>query len=90
MTGVQTCALPISLLNDSQKEEELQVFIKENPMMLHPTAELIPKKKLGEDFITDFVLVTPNDQGPTYTLVEIEKSSHPILEIGRASCRERV
>lgn len=68
-----------ALLNDAQKEEELQVFIKENPMMLHPTAELIPKKKLGDDFITDFVLVTPNDQGPTYTLVEIEKSSHPII-----------
>lgn len=67
------------LLNDAEKEEELQVFIKENPMVLHPTAELIPKKKLGEDFITDFVLVTPSDQGPTYTLVEIEKSSHPIL-----------
>ena len=68
-----------ALLNDAQKEEELQVFIKENPMMLHPTAELIPKKKLGEDFVTDFVLVAPSDQGPTYTLVEIEKSSHPIL-----------
>jgi hypothetical protein len=68
-----------ALLNDAQKEEELQIFIRENPMMLHPTADLIPKKKLGEDFITDFVLVTPSDQGPTYTLVEIEKSSHPIL-----------
>ena len=68
-----------ALLNDAQKEEELQIFIRENPMMLHPTADLIPKKKLGEDFITDFVLVTPSDQGPIYTLVEIEKSSHPIL-----------
>ncbi len=68
-----------ALLNDAEKEEELQVFIKENPMVMHPTAELIPKKKLGEDFVTDFVLVTSNDQGPTYTLVEIEKSSHPIL-----------
>ena len=67
------------LLNDAEKEEELQIFIKDNPMVLHPTAELIPKKKLGEDFITDFVLVTPSAQGPTYTLVEIEKPSHPIL-----------
>lgn len=46
---------------------------------MHPTAEVIPKKKLGEDFITDFVIVTPSDQGPTYTLVEIEKASHKIL-----------
>ena len=67
------------LLNDAEKEEELQIFLKENPMLLHPTAEIIPKKKLGEDFITDFVLVAPSDQGPTYTLVEIEKSLHPIL-----------
>ncbi len=68
-----------TLLGDAQKEEELQIFIKENPMLLHPTAELIPKKKLGEDFVTDFVLVTPSDQGPSFTLVEIEKSSHSIL-----------
>jgi len=68
-----------ALLNDAEKEEDLQKFLKENPMVLHPTAEVIPKKKLGEDFITDFVLVTPSDQGATYTLVEIEKSSHPVL-----------
>lgn len=68
-----------ALLSDAQKEEELQLFIKQNPIVLHPTAELIPKKKLGEDFVTDFVLVTPSDQGPSYTLVEIEKSSYPIL-----------
>jgi hypothetical protein len=68
-----------ALLNDAKNEEDLQRFLKENPMVLHPTAEVIPKKKLGEDFITDFVLVTPSDQGATYTLVEIEKSSHPIL-----------
>lgn len=67
------------LLNDAEREEDLQIFLKENPMVLHPTAEVIPKKKLGEDFITDFVLVTPSDQGSTYTLVEIEKSSHPVL-----------
>jgi hypothetical protein len=68
-----------ALLNDAEREEDLQTFLKENPMVLHPTAEVIPKKKLGEDFITDFVLVTPSDQGATYTLVEIEKSSHPVL-----------
>lgn len=68
-----------SLLVHAEREEELQAFLKENPMVLHPTAEVIPKKKLGEDFITDFVLFTPSDQGPNYTLVEIEKSSHPIL-----------
>lgn len=68
-----------TLLSNAEREEDLQIFLKENPMLLHPTAEIIPKKKLGEDFITDFVIVSPSDQGPTYTLVEIEKSSHPIL-----------
>jgi len=68
-----------SLLNDATKEEEIQIFLKENPIILHPTAEIIPKKKLGEDFVTDFVLVCQSEQGTTYTLVEIEKVSHPIL-----------
>ena len=68
-----------SLLETSQREEEIQIFLKLNPMVLHPTAEVIPKKKLGEDFITDFILVSYTDQGPTYTLVEIEKPSLPIL-----------
>ena len=68
-----------NLLDNAEREEELQIFLKENPMVLHPTSELIPKKKLGEDFITDFVLIAPSDQGPKYTLVEIEKVSHRII-----------
>jgi hypothetical protein len=67
------------LLLSAEREEELQVFLKNNPLVLDPMAEQIPKKRLGEDFITDFVLVTPDEQGPAYTLVEIEKSSHPVL-----------
>jgi hypothetical protein len=67
------------LLVNAEREEELQVFLKKNPLVLHQTAEQIPKKRLGEDFITDFVLVAPSEQGPTYTLVEIEKASHRIL-----------
>lgn len=67
------------LLETADREEELQVFLKENPLVLNSTAEQIPKKKLGEDFVTDFVLVTPSQQGPTYTLVEIEKASHKVL-----------
>ncbi len=42
-------------------------------------SEIIPKQKLGEDFVTDFVILNILDQGPVYTLVELEKSSHPIL-----------
>lgn len=67
------------LLGESAKEEELQVFLKEYPFILNPMAEVIPKKKLGEDFITDFVLILHSDQGATFVLVELEKASHPIL-----------
>lgn len=68
-----------SLLGKEAKEEELQLFLKANPFVLHPAAEAIPKKKLGEDFVTDFVLVAPNSQGPTYILVELERATHSVL-----------
>lgn len=65
--------------SDNSKEEVLQVFLKENPILLIPNGRIIPKQKLGEDFCTDFVLIDMLDQGPKYTLVEIEKSSHTIF-----------
>lgn len=64
---------------DNSKEEDLQVFLKENPILLIPNGRVIPKQKLGEDFCTDFVLIDMLDQGPKYTLVEIEKSSHVVF-----------
>lgn len=68
-----------SLLGSEVKEEELQKFLKDYPFVLHPAAEAIPKKKLGEDFVTDFVLVASSSQGPSYILVELERSAHPVL-----------
>lgn len=68
-----------ALIAAGTKEEELQIFLKANPFILHPSAECIPKKKLGEDFVTDFVLVATTTQGPAYILVELERASHPIL-----------
>ena len=67
------------LLNEETKEEELQIFLKQHSFMLHPSAECIPKQKLGEDFVTDFVLVATSMQGPSYIFVEIEHASHPVL-----------
>jgi antiviral defense system Shedu protein SduA len=64
---------------EKAKEEILQVFLKENPLLLIPNGRVIPKQKLGEDFCTDFVLIDMLDQGPKYTLVEIEKSSHEVF-----------
>ena len=68
-----------SLIEAGTKEEELQSFLKRNPFILHPSAECIPKKKLGEDFVTDFVLVATTTQGPSYILVELERAIHPIM-----------
>ena len=68
-----------NLLVSSRVEEELQAFLKRNCFVLHQSANIIPKMKLGNDFITDFVLVITNDQGPTYILVELEKATYPIL-----------
>ena len=65
--------------SDNSKEEVLQAFLKEHPILLVPNGQLIPKQKLGEDFCTDFVLIDMLDQGPRYTLVEIEKSSHELF-----------
>ena len=67
------------LLQGDREEEALQNFLKEHPFVLHQSAESIPKQRLGEDFVTDFVLVASTTQGPTYTLVELERASHPIL-----------
>jgi len=68
-----------ALLETSIKEEELQVFLKDNPLLLHPIAQVIPKQKLGAEFVTDFVLVSTSDQGPVYHFVEIEKAGHRVL-----------
>lgn len=67
------------LLENAEKEEELQKFLKEHSFILHPSAQSIPKQKLGEDFVTDFVLVATTTQGPTYILVELERTDHKIL-----------
>jgi len=68
-----------TLLDTEGREEELQAFLKQHPFILHPSAECIPKQKLGEDFVTDFVLVETRMQGPRYVLVELERASHPLL-----------
>lgn len=68
-----------NLLNAPGKEEQLQTFMKSHPMVLHHTADVIPKQKLGENFVTDFVLVHASSIGPVYTLVEIERADDEIL-----------
>lgn len=68
-----------NLLDNSQKEEEIQDFLKENPFLIQPHSICIPKQKLAEKFITDFVIVNKLEQGLKYTLIEIEKPNMPIF-----------
>lgn len=67
------------LLNSAEKEEEVQVFLKNHPIIIQPYSTVFPKQKLGEDFITDFVFASTLDQGIQYTFVEIERVSMPIF-----------
>lgn len=65
------------IFNSESREEDFQVYLKENPALIDPLAkEVIPKKKLGVEFITDFVLRKLNDE---YVLVEIERPKTPIF-----------
>jgi hypothetical protein len=70
-------------LEKATKEEDIQKFFKENPIFIKQHSNIIPKQKLGEEWITDFVLVNMLDQGPKYTLVEIEMPSMKILTEGK-------
>jgi hypothetical protein len=67
------------LLQGDSQEEILQTFLKEHPFVLHQSAESISKQKLGEDFVTDFVLAATTNQGPNYILVELERANHQIM-----------
>lgn len=59
------------LIDACKKEEEYQVFLKNNPAFINPlSAQVIDKHKLGDDLITDFVVKTLENN---YILVEIEK-----------------
>lgn len=65
------------LIRSNAREEEYQKFLADNPVFLNPLAShLVSKHKLGDDFITDYVLETLTGD---YVAVEIEKPSDPIF-----------
>lgn len=69
-----------SLLCTAHKEEDLQIFLKNHPEFLYPDyMKCFPKFKLGEDFVTDYVLLVQGPQGPEYVFVEIEKADKEIF-----------
>lgn len=67
-----------NLIGESgQREEIYQKYLSENPILIDPLAkEIIPKQKLGDDYITDFVVRKLNNE---HLLVEIEKPSDNIF-----------
>jgi hypothetical protein len=77
-----------NLLNTSTDEEEIQKYLKANPNIIQPFSNVYAKKKLGDDFITDFVFANTLDQGIIYTFVEIEKANMPIFTKDRDFTKE--
>ncbi len=71
------------LLEKSSKEEEIQKFLEKYPILINQYSKVYPKFKLGENYITDFVIKNILDQGIHYTLVEIEKSNMRVLNKDR-------
>lgn len=66
-----------SIISDQHREEEYQRFLEKNPVFLDPLASrLLPKHRLGDDFITDYILEKLTGD---YVAVEIEKPSDPVF-----------
>lgn len=65
------------LIESCQREEEYQLFLKNNPAFIDPlSSQVIDKQKLGDDLITDFVIKTLENN---YVLIEIEKPQDKIF-----------
>jgi hypothetical protein len=69
----------MKILEDETRKEDIQKFLKTNSFVLHQSAVAISKQKLGEDFVTDFVLVATTTQRPSYFLVVLERAAHQVL-----------
>lgn len=65
------------LIDKETKEEEYQAFFEMNPVFIDPLASrVVDKHRLGDDYITDFVLETLKGE---YILLEIEKPQDNIF-----------
>lgn len=75
------------LLEKASREEELQVFLRDHPELLYPDfITCHPKFKLGEDYVTDYVLLVQGQQGIDHIFVEIERPDKQIFtEVGQFS-----
>jgi hypothetical protein len=68
------------LVDQELREEEYQVFLRDNPVLLDPlAAEAVPKQRLGIERVTDFALKRVDGR---WTLVEIEKPQDKLFTLG--------
>lgn len=68
------------LLDTATHEEEIQSYLTANPALIDLRAvRIIPKMRLGDDFVTDYVVELP---GMEYVFVEIE-AAHRTLYTGK-------
>ena len=68
------------LLDSAEREEDLQRFLHENPILIYPEhLSVLPKHKLGKEFVTDFVFINSGHMGKEHVFVEIERPSKLIF-----------
>lgn len=68
------------LINNNYSEEVYQTFLAKHPVFIDPLASnIVPKQKLGTEYITDFVVQRLDGE---YIIVEIEKASDEIFTKG--------
>jgi ppGpp synthetase/RelA/SpoT-type nucleotidyltranferase len=80
---IDAIANDFTALLSTQREEQLQQYLREHPELLYPDhAVCLPKMKLGDDFVTDFVFRVHGVDGPEYVFVEIERPSKPVFVAG--------
>ncbi|MBO4142714.1 DUF4263 domain-containing protein [Micromonospora tulbaghiae] len=66
-----------ALIAQDLREEEYQKYLHDHPIILDPlAAEIVPKHRLGSDYITDFVIRRHDGR---YLVVEIEKPQDRIF-----------
>lgn len=67
------------LIGHEPREEALQQFIEENPILLHqfPAERIIPKPSILTSYVADFGIVTPQRE---LILIELEKTTTRLMK----------
>jgi hypothetical protein len=69
-----------NLLQEAEREEQLQVFLKQNPFFIYPEyIKVYPKLSLAGYKDTDFVFANAGSSGLEHVFVEIERANKKIF-----------